>query len=263
MAVKRNFFRFLRNFWNDWFLLYTNGLRVDHEKRCTEKDLWRKFVVDFSGWKSSGLTRVFELLTYAPLRNFLFYAPLLTPSCWWIKYRASTLNSSTVSRLDGRTRYFSIELHQFRESFSFSINSENSNRSKIPNFRRTLSAYLSLRISFISLPFVISNRIYESYRWTKRCIVYSPPSPPLEGVIFALMNFFVAFEGNGDIWVTPFKCPTLRHGFAHKYPLTPPFHLRFAVINISCNDFCTILSNHPVYHSPYIPRNRIEITLGA
>lgn len=75
------------------------------------------------------------------------------------------------------------------------------------------------------------------------------------------MNFFVAFEGNGDIWVTPFKCPTLSHGFAHKYPLTPPFHLRFAVINISCNDFCCVQSYLTTTAPLYIPRNRIEITL--
>lgn len=185
MAVKRNFFRFLRNFWDDWFLLYTNGLRVDHEKRCTEKDLWRKFVVDFSGWKSSGLTRVFELLTYAPLRNFLFYAPLLTPSCWWIKYRASTLNSSTVSRLDGRTRYFSIELHQFRESFSFSINSENSIVQKFQIF-----VELCPRISPYVSPLFPSHSWYR-IEFTKviggrKGVSYIPSPPPSWKVLFSL-----------------------------------------------------------------------------
>lgn len=108
------------------------------------------------------------------------------------------------------------------------------------------STYISLKPSFRSHARNIESNLPKLSVDEKVYRMLSPSPLPLEGVIFALMNFFVAFEGNGDIWVTPFKCPTLRHGFAHKYPLTPPFHLRFAVINISCNDFCTILSNHQV-----------------
>lgn len=77
-----------------------------------------------------------------------------------------------------------------RESFSFSTNSKN---------ECSIVRYISLKIQnrrgishvhlpnphFVPMP-VTSNRIYQSYRWTKRCIVCSPPPPSPWKVLFSL-----------------------------------------------------------------------------
>lgn len=84
-------------------------------KKCW---MWKKIYGENSRcwffWsKVEWFNLVFELLTYyAPLRNFLFYAPLLTPSCWIVnkisRFHVKFFECITTGESGNDT--FSIEL---------------------------------------------------------------------------------------------------------------------------------------------------------
>lgn len=141
----------------------------------------------------------------------------------WIKYRASTLNSSSVSRLG--TNYFFHRLANTSPINSFSMHSKQYGHSWSPEN------------PFISrFQAIISNRSYETM--DKKGVSYISSFPPGR-CYFCSNEFLCCLRRQQEIYEWPhLNAPPFATASAHKYPLTPPSHLRFAVINISCNDFC-------------------------
>ena len=191
--------------------------RIDVDDTVLKLAITRKIVVNvFSALESRGYSThsfsfllfffFFKPLTYAPLRNFLFYAPLWHSHV--AEYYASTLNSWS-HRWRVEWRFSRITSNQNPSPFNPQLQFHSHNRERDPQKRVSR----------------VKGNDCEKYRAFSR-----------NRVISVLMNFFVPSR----MYEWPhLNAPPFGTPFAHKYLLTPPFHWRFAVINISCNDFCT------------------------